>query len=330
MELRQGTQLQNGKYRIVDTLMQDDTVISYRATCKLVVDGSYGKFKTDVDVVIKEFFLNNYCRRDEAGNVFTVDQSNGELVENSKQNFKAMAKNLASMNEPDGSAKVTDIFEENGTIYYVSPLKEGQFSENRPPISQGDVPAMPRSQVNQPVRTYDPTPDEVSYGYDADTSSKKKYWLIAAIAIALIAAGAALYGIMNKGGDEQIEPNQESVAEAQVDPIANEARQQVAKDVEEINKNLPNVLNDDLTMKSASYDMDSNVLSITYEVTDKSDLESQKEDIKKGMLDGLKSNDGTGRHFREALITVKEYFKMNGTVVDQFVLTPEDYSKIKI
>lgn len=83
-------------------------------------------------------------------------------------------------------------------------------------------------------------------------------------------------------------------------------------------------------MKSASYDMDSNVLSITYEVTDKSDLESQKEDIKKGMLDGLKSNDGTGRHFREALITVKEYFKMNGTVVDQFVLTPEDYSKIKI
>jgi len=44
----------------------------------------------------------------------------------------------------------------------------------------------------------------------------------------------------------------------------------------------------------------------------------------------LKSNDGTGRHFREALITVKEYFKMNGTVVDQFVLTPEDYSKIKI
>ena len=48
------------------------------------------------------------------------------------------------------------------------------------------------------------------------------------------------------------------------------------------------------------------------------------------LWNGLKSNDGTGRHFREALITVKEYFKMTGTVLDQFVLTPEDYSKIKI
>ena len=330
MELRQGTLLQDGKYRIVDTLMQDDTVISYRATYKMVVDGSYGKFKTDVDVVIKEFFLNNYCRRDESGAVLTIDQGNEKLVENSKQNFKAMAKNLASMNEPDGSAKVSDIFEENGTIYYVSPLKEGQYSENRPSISRGDVPVMPQPQVNQPIRTYDPTPDEVSYGYDTEKTGKKKYWLIAAIALALIAAGAALYGYMNRDGGEQPEPIPESVAEAQVDPLANEARAQVAKDVEEINKNLPNVLNEYLTMKSASYDMESNVLSITYEVTDKSDLESQKENIKKGMLDGLKSNAGTGRHFREALITVKEYFKMNGTVVDQFVLTPEDYSKIKI
>lgn len=330
MELRQGTQLKDGKYRIVETLMQDDTVISYLATCKMVVDGSYGKFKTDIDVVIKEFFLNNYCRRDETGAVHTVDQSNENLVENSKQNFKAMAKNLASMNEPDGSAKVSDIFEENGTIYYVSPFKEGQYSENRPPISYGDVPAMHQPQVNQPVRTYDPTPDEVSYGYDAEKTGKKKYWLIAAIALALIAAGAALYGLMNKGSGEQSESTTESVAEAQVDPVANEAREQVAKDVEEINKNLPNMLNEHLTMKSATYDMESNVLSITYEVTDKSDLESQKENIKKGMLDGLKSNAGTGRHFREALITVKEYFKMNGSVVDQFVLTPEDYSKIKI
>ena len=329
MELRQGTQLQNGKYRIVDTLMQDDTVISYRATYKMVVDGSYGKFKTDVDVVIKEFFLNNYCRRDETGAVLTIDQSNENLVESSKQNFKAMAKNLASMNEPDGSAKVSDIFEENGTIYYVSPLKEGQYNENRPPVSHGDVPKMPQSQVNQPVRTYDPTPDEVSYGYDADKTNKKKYWLIALVGF-VIALIVSFGGFMNRDSGEQLEPIQESAAEAQVDPLANGAREQVAKDVEEINKNLPNVLNDHLTMKSASYDMDSNVLSITYEVTDKSDLESQKENIKKGMLDGLKSNAGTGRHFREALITVKEYFKMNGTVVDQFVLTPEDYSKIKI
>ena len=194
MELRQGTQLQNGKYRIVDTLMQDDTVISYRATYKMVVDGSYGKFKTDVDVVIKEFFLNNYCRRDETGAVLTIDQSNENLVESSKQNFKAMAKNLASMNEPDGSAKVSDIFEENGTIYYVSPLKEGQYNENRPPVSHGDVPKMPQSQVNQPVRTYDPTPDEVSYGYDADKTNKKKYWLIALVGfvIALIVSFGGL------------------------------------------------------------------------------------------------------------------------------------------
>jgi len=309
--------------------MQDDTVITYRATCKMVVDGAYGKFNTDVDVAIKEFFLRNYCRRDGAGTVLAADKGNGNLVESSKQNFKAMAQNLASMKEPDGSAQVSDIFEENGTIYYVSQLKEDQY-EGRQPISNADVPVMPRSQGGQPSRTFDPTPDEVSYGYDSEESGKKKYWLIAAVVLALIGVGAALYAFMNKGNGESAPTTQETVAEAQVEPQTNEAREQVAADVKEINSNLPNVLNEHITMKSAVYDKDSNVLTITYEVTDKSDLDSQKENIRKGMLDGLKGNEGTGRHFREALITVKELFKMNGTTVDQFVLTPEDYSKIKI
>ena len=330
MELNQGTQLQNGKYRILDTIMQDDTVICYRAMYKMVVDGPYGKFKTDIEVILKEFFLRNYCSRNQDGAVVIVDKDKCELIENSKQNFKAMAQNLASMSKSDGSAQVTDIFEENDTIYYVSPIKEGQA----PIRSEDNVQVMPPQVRQQPERTFDLTPTEANYGYDQENKSKKKIWLFAAIGLALIATVVALFMLLGNhgnGDDNSVVADTTQVNSGEtIDSATNSAREQVAKDVAEINKNLPNALNDHIIMKTATYDKESNVLSITYDVTDMTDLAKQKEDIRTGMLSGLKSNDGTGRHFREALITVKEFFKMNGTTIDQFVLTPEDYSKIKI
>lgn len=335
MELNQGTQLQNGKYRIISLLMQDDTVISYQAMCKMVVDGAFGKFKTDVEVVLKEFFLRNYCSRGADGMVVTVDQANKKLIESSKQNFKAMAENLASMNDPDGTAQVTDIFEENGTIYYVAPIKEGRITTGQPAVNNDAVPKMPPQPVRkqaQPMRSMDTQPAEVGYGYENEDKRKKRSLLYALLALAVIAIGVAAFLFLNKGSSDSefTQDTTDPVPEMRVDSTDNAARNQVAKDVADINKNLPNALNNHIIMESAEYDKDKNVLTITYKVTDKTDLAKQKDEIREGMLSGLKSNDGTGRHFREALITVREYFKMNGVTVDQFELTPEDYSKIKI
>ena len=332
MTLREGTLLQNGKYRIVRILTQDDTVINYKATCKMVCDGSLGKVETEVDVIIKEFFLKHYCQRNKSGEAIITDQNNSKLVEGSKMSFKEMATNMASMNAAGGNAQITDIFEENNTVYYVTPISSGTPSDHR--SEYHNVPAMPANEQPR-VTVTPPEPAEVGYGYENSNNGKKKAWLIAALAGLLIAGGAALYFLLPRG-EETVEVGEEVTEAVTEEPsdatntISEEARDQVAKDVEEINNNLPNAVNDHIIMKSAVYDKESNVLSITYDVTNNSDLQEQKENIRKGMLNGLKSNDNTGKHFREALITVKEYFKMNGTIIDQFVLTPEDYSKIKI
>ena len=326
MALKQGTRLQGGKYQIINVLTQDDTVINYQALCRMINVGSSGKDKKVVNVMIKELFLMGYYQRDDAGNVIISDQANSKLVESSKRNFKEMATNLASMKKADGTPQVTDIFEENNTIYYVMPLLSASSADQRE--MQG-VPQMvsPRSMSTPPE------PAEVAYGYSTDNSSKRKkrVTIIASILGLLTAAGVALY-VFNPWGRTQtnVVDSTDTTELTDTTVTGNEARERVVNDVAEINKNLPNALNDHMTMVSAIYDREQNVLTITYEVTNSTDLKEQKENIRTGMLNGLKSNDNTGKHFREALITVKECFMMNGSIIDQFVLTPEDYSRIRI
>ena len=333
MVLKQGTQLQNGKYQIVSMLTQDDTVINYKATCKMTNNGSLGNVETVVNVILKEFFLRGYCHRGENGQVVNNNQQISKFVEGSKMNFKEMAKNLASLNKASGAAHVTDLFEENNTVYYVTPISSEMMNQRDLP-DDDSVPIMSHNVSPRSLST-PPEPAEIGYGYESNDGNKKKkrIAIIASIIGLLIAAGVATYFLMpwSSDGDADAQESIESTAELNNNEVnGNEARDRVAKDVEEINKNLPNQLNDHISMVSAVYDKEQNELTITYEVTNSADLKEQKENIRIGMLNGLKSNDNTGKHFREALITVKELFKMNGTTIDQFVLTPEDYSKIKI
>lgn len=334
MVLKQGTQLQNGKYQIVSMLTQDDTVINYKATCKMTINGSLGNVETVVNVILKEFFLRGYCHRGENDQVVNNDKMVAKYVDGSKISFKEMAKNLASLNKADGTAQVTDLFEENNTIYYVTPISSEMLINQRDHSDDDSVPTMPHNVLPRALST-PPEPAEIGYGYEYGDGNKKKkkIAIIASIITLLILAGIATYVLMPRG-DESVANAQESIeSTAEVnndDVIGNEARDRVAEDVAEINKGLPSELNDHISMVSAIYDKKQNVLTITYEVTNSSDLKAQKDNIRIGMLNGLKSNDNTGKHFREALITVKECFRMNGTTIDQFVLTPEDYSKIKI
>ena len=226
-----------------------------------------------------------------------------------------------------------DLFEENNTIYYVTPISSEMLINQRDLSDDDSVPAMPQNVSPRSFST-PPEPAEIGYGYESGVGNKKKKIAIIATIIALlIAAGIATYVLMPRDNERvaDIQASRESTAELNNnDVVGDEARDRVAKDVAEINKGLPSELNDHISMVSAIYDKDQNLLTITYEVTNISDLNEQKENIRIGMLKGLKSNDNTGKHFREALITVKECFRMNGTTIDQFVLTPEDYSKIKI
>ena len=70
-------------------------------------------------VAIKEFFMKDYCERDEETALVTLGtKSNKDLVERFKQKFVKEARLIASLNNQH-IVKIHDIFEENGTAYYV-------------------------------------------------------------------------------------------------------------------------------------------------------------------------------------------------------------------
>lgn len=75
---------------------------------------------------IKEFFPKDFCNRDEATAQITVGtQSKKALVEKLKRKFTDEARALCRLSHP-GIVSVTDVFEENGTAYFVMDYVEGR------------------------------------------------------------------------------------------------------------------------------------------------------------------------------------------------------------
>jgi len=110
MQLKQGTILQGGKYEIVRMLGQGGFGITYEA-----IQVSLGR-----KVAIKEFFMKEYCDRDADTSYVTLGSSQGsrELVEKFRSKFLREARMIASQDHPN-IVKIYDVFEENGTAYYV-------------------------------------------------------------------------------------------------------------------------------------------------------------------------------------------------------------------
>ena len=109
MQLKSGTTLQNGKYEIVKTLGQGGFGITYEAEQVLL----RRKF------ALKEFFMKDCCERDEATSLVTVGTgSQRALVEKFRGKFIREAQMMAGFDHPN-IVRVTDVFEENGTAYYV-------------------------------------------------------------------------------------------------------------------------------------------------------------------------------------------------------------------
>lgn len=111
--LQQGTIL-NDAYRIDKTLGAGGFGITYLAT----------HVKLKKQVCIKELFLADYCARQADGSVTCESAGARQMFADYRQKFDKEAQTLASIDFTN-IVNVTDIFEENGTEYYVMKLLPG-------------------------------------------------------------------------------------------------------------------------------------------------------------------------------------------------------------
>ena len=114
--LAEGMGLQNGKYTIVRMLSHGGFGVTYLAHHNLL----------DVDVCIKEFFPAVWCNRDAFSYEVSVSTTgNVDMVDRFMQKFIKEAQSIARLHH-EGIVKFHDVFEENGTAYYVMDFIEGK------------------------------------------------------------------------------------------------------------------------------------------------------------------------------------------------------------
>lgn len=116
MELSVNTFLQGGKYRIVSYISSGGFGCTYEAEHVLL-----GK-----RVAIKEFFVKDFCNRDERTcQVSVCTESKKDLVEKLRRKFIEEAVALSQLLHQN-IVSVHDVFMENGTAYYVMDYIDGQ------------------------------------------------------------------------------------------------------------------------------------------------------------------------------------------------------------
>ena len=114
--LQPNTTLQGGKYRIERVLGQGGFGITY-----LAEQVSLGR-----RVAIKEFFIENLCDRSvsESTIMRTISNSSVSMVDRYKQKFLKEARIISELHH-ENIINVYDVFEENGTAYYVMEYIDG-------------------------------------------------------------------------------------------------------------------------------------------------------------------------------------------------------------
>ena len=111
--LPEGTLLQGGKYRVVGYLGSGGFGNTYEVE----------NVELPTHYALKEFFMRGINQRE--GNSVTVSQEeNREAFDHMRSKFYSEARRLNVLNEPH-IVKVTDLFKENDTAYYVMELVNG-------------------------------------------------------------------------------------------------------------------------------------------------------------------------------------------------------------
>ena len=114
--LKTNTTLQGGKYKIERVLGQGgfgNTYEGYNTEC-------------EETVAIKEFFMKGVTERDETTSVVSVSNAdNVQQFEEQREKFKKEARRLRKLKN-EHIVKVHDLFEENGTAYYVMDFIDGE------------------------------------------------------------------------------------------------------------------------------------------------------------------------------------------------------------
>ena len=115
MQLSIGTTLQGGEFVIEKMLGQGGFGITYLATQRSL----------NRKVAIKEFFINDYCRRDDdERSIRVLTHSKEEFVTKNKARFLREAQFIANLIHPH-IVTIYSIFEENATVYYVMEFLQG-------------------------------------------------------------------------------------------------------------------------------------------------------------------------------------------------------------
>lgn len=114
--LAPGTRLQKGKYVIIDVLGQGGFGITYTAE----------QVALQRKVAIKEFFIKDCCERDNTTGHVTLGTTSGnrDSAYRFRQKFIREAQMIASLEHPN-IVRIYDVFEENGTAYYVMEYHSG-------------------------------------------------------------------------------------------------------------------------------------------------------------------------------------------------------------
>ena len=130
--LQPGALLQGGKYRIEKFLGQGGFGITYLGW----------HVSLNSRVAVKEFFMKDHCDRNPGTHQVTMGTSGSrELVLRFREKFIKEARHIYALSHPH-IVRVIDVFEENGTAYYVMDYidgcslsdlvrREGPLSESR-------------------------------------------------------------------------------------------------------------------------------------------------------------------------------------------------------
>lgn len=118
--LRPGSTLHAGTYRIISYIANGGFGITYLAEHTLL----------EKRVVIKELYVKEWCNRDSLGYVTVGVTANRARYSKLHAKFISEAKVQCHLDHP-GVVKVTDVFEENGTAYYVMDFIDGESLKDR-------------------------------------------------------------------------------------------------------------------------------------------------------------------------------------------------------